>query len=336
MIKNAFIEEIVSEGRYLRGCLDRYFGGQVPGLAQIEALAKAGKIKKVVLAGMGSSYYAAHSVVGYLTQKGVPALVLNGFEAARYQSEQVDKDTLVIGISQSGKSWELAELIDKLQGRAVVAGICNKEGSRLDGLSGIKLPMFAETETFFANRSYLHSIIILNIVSHVIAGDDMGALKTELYKVVDWVDGYIAGYDAYTVPLYEMTKGADMYDFLADGPSMAAALQGGLIFREGPKAKTASIMLADYAHDWVLSVDPSYTEILFVPEFTAEVEVRMYNTIMQKGGRAIILTANDSVEANASTAVLRHPAFRESLAPVVQTVCMNFLMAYILGEGWSR
>ena len=335
-MKNAFLEEAIYEGKYLRECLDNYFRGEVPGLLKIKEMAETGKIKKVLLAGMGSSYYATNCVVSYLTQKGIPSLVLNGFEAARYQWEQVTEGTLVVGISQSGKSWELAELIEKVHDHATVVGIVIKADSRLESLSDIKLPLFAGDEVFFANRSFLNSLAVLNIMAHTIAQDDMEALKKEMYLLTDWVDNYIENHEALTLPLYEMAKNADMYDFLGDGPSMAAAYQGGIIFREGPAAKTASIMLADYAHDWILSVNESYTEILCVPDFTAEVEVRMYNRILENGGKAILITSNEEVQDNSKTAILRHPKFKESLAPMAQIVCMNFLLAYILGDGWHR
>lgn len=335
-MKNAFIEELLCQKTYLKDCLDRYFSKSVPGLDEIEKLASSGKIRKVVLAGMGSSYYAAFCVSSYLTQKGIPAVVLNGFDAARYQWGHVTEDTLVIGISQSGRSWELAELIDKVKGRAIVAGIFNKEGSRLDTLSDIKLPMYAGTEVFFANRSFLHSLAVLNIVAHVITKDDLEELKEQLYGILGWIDDYSDRYDEFTRPLLGLTRGSDMFEFLADGPSMAAAYQGGIIFREGPAVKTASIMLADFAHDWVLSVNPSYTEILCVPEFTAEVETRMYNTILNKGGKAIVITANKEFKPLENTAVLSHPEVMESLAPMLQITCINYLMAYLLGKGWSR
>ena len=127
-----------------------------------------------------------------------------------------------------------------------------------------------------------------------------------------------------------------MFDVLADGPSMAAAMQGGIILREGPAAKSAAIMLADYAHDWILSVNSEYTEFLCVPEFTEEVEVRMYNRIIEQGGRAIIITANEEVKPNERTAVFVHPKCRESLACMYQIAVINFTMAALLGEGWHR
>lgn len=335
-MKNAFTEEALLQGTKLRGCLDRYFGGEVAGLAAIREMAQNGRIQRVVLAGMGSSYYSAFSVTAYLTGKGIPAVALNAFDAARYQWDLVDDKTLVIGISQSGKSWELADFFKALAGRATIVGICNKEESLLNQNSDIKLPMFADAEVFFANRSFMHSLAILNIVAHTIAGDDIAALKAELYAFVDWLERLIQNRDEMIAPLAAMVKGSDMFDMLADGPSMAAAMQGGIILREGPAARSATIMLADYAHDWILSVNPAYTEFLCVPEFTEEVEVRMYRRIMEKGGRAIVITENENVEPNDKTAVFVHPKCRESLACLYQIAVINFTMASMLGEGWHR
>lgn len=335
-MNNAFTEEAKIQGIKLRGCLDQYFGGKVEGLSRIKMLAESGKIKKVVLAGMGSSFYSAFCVTSYLTQHKIPAVVLNGYDAARYQWEFVDENTLVIGISQSGKSWELADFFGKLNGRATIVGICNKDESLLNMNSDIKLPMLADSEVFFANRSFLHSLAILNIVACTIAGGDMDSLKAQLYHFVDWLDNYIENRDSLTAPMAELVKDSEMFELLADGPSMSAAMQGGIILREGPAAKTASIMIADYAHDWILSVHPDYADFLCVPEFTEEVEIRMYNSIIERGGRAVIITSNENITPGHNTAVFVHPKCQESIACMYQITCINFILASLLGEGWSR
>lgn len=335
-MKNAFTEEAVLQSGIFKKMLDKYFNNEVEGLNEIKELAEAGKIKKVVIAGMGSSYYASYTVQSYLTKKRIPCIVLNAFDAARYMWEVVDSETLVVGVSQSGKSWELNDFFKNLGGRTKIVGICNKDESLLNTNADIHLPMFAETEVFFANRSFMHSLAILNIMAYTITGDDMSALKKELYDFNDWLANLNANYDEICAPIAQATIGGDMFDVISNGPSIAAGMQAGINFREGPSVRSNWNMLADYAHDWILSVSKGYRVFFFVPKFDEEVAVRMYNRVLEKGGKAIVFTADHDFEFNEFTTVVYHPECSDNIASLYQIALSNFMLAEMLGEGWHR
>ena len=335
-MNNVFSVELSEQRVKFRECLDKYFVEGVEGLNKIREFTEKGLIKKVVLAGMGSSYYSLRAVESYLNLKGVETVVLNGFEAARYKYRIVDENTLVIGVSQSGKSWELDQFFKKVEKKLAFVGICNKDESLLVRNSDFILPMFAGVETYFSNRSFLHSMAILNIVAHVIARDDMEELKAQLYQFADWLDKAYDDRECYYDIANKFMCGSDMLDFIADGDSLASAYQGGITFREGPKAKTCSVMCTDYAHDWILSVNPEYTVVMCVPEFTEEVEVRMYNRSIENGGKVILITHNAEVKSDEKTCVVTHPVCPDNIAALYQIVVLNLLLAGMLGEGWHR
>ncbi len=335
-MNNVFSVELAEQYGKFKNCLDKYFGGEVAGLNKIKEMAQAGKIRKVVLAGMGSSYYALRAVDSYLNLKGIETVVLNGFEAARYKYKIVDENTLVIGVSQSGKSWELDAFFKELDKKLALVGICNKDESLLVSNSEIVLPMFADPETYFSNRSFLHSMAILNIIAYTIAGDDMDVLKAQLYEFANWLHDAYESRESYYAVAEKYLKNADIYDFIADGDSLASAYQGGITFREGPKAKTCSVMCADYAHDWILSVNKEYAVVMCVPEFKEEVEVRMYNRSIENGGKVLLITHSAEVKDDENTAVIRHPVCPDNVAALYQIVVLNLLLAGVLGEGWHR
>lgn len=335
-MNNVFSVELKEQYAKFKNCLDQYFNGKVEGLEKIKEFAQNRRIRKVVLAGMGSSYYSLRAIDSYLNLKGVETVVLNGFEAARYKYRIVDENTLVIGVSQSGKSWELDQFFKKLDKKLAIVGICNKEESLLVSNSDIVLPMFAEPEVYFSNRSFLHSMAILNILAYVIAGDDLDELKRLLYEFAEWLHFAYENRERFYADAEKYLKDAEMYDFIADGDSLASAYQGGITFREGPKAKTNTTMCADYAHDWILSVKKDYAVFMCVPEFTEEVEVRMYNRAIALGGKVILITHNPDVHSDENTAVIRHPVCPDNVAALYQIIVMNLLMAGVLGEGWHR
>lgn len=92
---------------------------------------------------MGSSLYAMDSVRSFLTSNGIPALAFSSFELSRFQFGHVTDKTLLVAVSQSGKSMEVIELVEKAKPIATVAGIYNTEGCPLSQLVEFPLPIRA-------------------------------------------------------------------------------------------------------------------------------------------------------------------------------------------------
>lgn len=333
---NAFLEEVATQGKVLRGCLDKYLKEENQSLNEVVKVFNEKKFKKILFVGMGSSFYAPYTVVDYLTNKGVPPLVLNGYEASRYQFGHVTSDTLVVAISQSGKSKEVIELVQKAKKITTVVGIFNKEGSLLDKESDYRLLIHAGDEKYISNKSYLCTLAVLNILAAALVNELDDDFKKQLYVAADWITDFLDKSKDNTDPIYDFTKDSTSYDFIANGPSISTAMQSGLIYREGPNVTTSAINCADYAHGWDRSVKPGYTGIMLDPYFKEDsVEVRMVNTIIEMGGKVLLITGAD-VESNDDMLVVKHPVLFERIVPMLQIIPCDTLMGWMLGEGWTR
>src|SRR5713226_3119124 len=67
---------------------------------------KQQRIRRVVFTGMGSSFYATYPAVIYLIQHGIDAQAVEASELYYDYRPLLDKDTLLVAISQSGRSVE--------------------------------------------------------------------------------------------------------------------------------------------------------------------------------------------------------------------------------------
>ena len=115
---NGFIDEVVTQGTLMQE-VGRYYRGA--GLQSIQAIVAAYQERgcnQVILSGMGSSLYAMDSVRSFLTSNGIPALAFSSFELSRFQFGHVTDKTLLVAVSQSGKSME--ETVPKVRGAADV------------------------------------------------------------------------------------------------------------------------------------------------------------------------------------------------------------------------
>jgi fructoselysine-6-P-deglycase FrlB-like protein len=332
---NVFIDEVRTQGTVLKGCFDYYFGAGKAALEPVAAEFKAGKFRRILFAGMGSSFYAPHCVSAYLSGKGIPATVLNGFDASRFNFAQVSSDTLVVCISQSGKSWEVVELAKKAREKTTVVGIFNREDSLLSEAASHRLPILAGEERLISNKSYLCTQAVLNLLAHALTGELDDGFKKECLETAEWITGWLADYKEKTQPMFDFCKSSTMYDFFADGPSLSTARQAGLIYREGPKVYTGANETADYAHGWNKCVKEAYCGLLLSPAFEGEAEKRMVDFVIDGGGKVILLTAAEPAAKN-GLYVQKLPKVRTSLTPLLEIIPLNTLMGLILGEGWTR
>ncbi len=337
---NGFLEEVVTEGKVLKELLD-YHKAENP-TKKVAALFKAKKLKRILFAGMGSSFYAPYTVVDYLVSKGIPSGVLNAYEASRYQFGMVTADTLLVTISQSGKSKEVMELIHKARGKTNIVGIVNKEDSLLAKEAEYPIFMKAGAENYISNKSFMSTLAVCNLLAADIVGELNEDLYKSLYKLAEWMEEYLLNIETNTVPLFKFINGSTNIDFIANGPSISTSMESGLTFREGPHVTTAAINTADYAHGWDRSVKEGYIGVLSAPGYDPKaldpaapnlltVEARMIDTIIEHGGKVVLIT-DSAIKSTEKMFVIQHPQVPERMASLAQTVPCNCLMGWMMGE----
>src|SRR6266478_7372722 len=103
------------EGEYLQDILDQPHALEntqagldtSKSLRQLVDRLKDGKFHRVVLTGMGSSFYALHPLNLDLISHGFTALMVETSELVHYKNHFFTPRTLIIAVSQSGQSAEI-------------------------------------------------------------------------------------------------------------------------------------------------------------------------------------------------------------------------------------
>lgn len=333
---NSFLREAIHQGEVLKEFLDYYTKQEPNRLAEIVALFKEKRYKRVVLSGMGSSYYAAFSVADYLVQNRIPCVVLNSYEVSRFQMGMITPETLLVVISQSGKTYEVLELVEKAKKITTVVGMVNKEDSLLAQQTELHLWIKAGLETQITNKSYLCTLALLNLLAAQLVGDSQDQTAPILYELAEWIDRYLKALEERMPSQEKFVQGITNIDLMGNGPSYGAAYQAGLIFREGPKIISTTSNTADYAHGWNKSVKPGYVGVIHSPFFSSDsVDARMAESLISKGGKVILLTSSQCEESD-SLFVVRHPEVPERLATLPQIIITSSLMGWLMGEKSDR
>lgn len=328
---NAIIEEASRHGEVLESCFNKYFNNNNETLVEIKRIFDEEGINRVIFAGVGSSYYAPYSVSSYLNSERIPASVFNAFDLSQNNFKQITDKTLLVCISSSGTTKEVVELAKKAKGICKIVGIFNKEGSALNEIADYSLFLHLGNGGVVANKAYLCMVAVLNILAHTITGSFNDDFKAECHKIVEWIENWHEDYIKNTESLYELTKGAQMYDFLADGEGVSTINQAAMVMREFPKVYTAAKECADYAHGWYGCVKPGYLSLIFAPDYLEGSTVkRMADQALERGGKVILFTGS-RVETREGLVVVSLPEVRRSLIPLMEIIPCGTLMGMMVG-----
>ena len=96
---------------------------------------------------MGSSLFASYVPCHFLRQQGFRVLAMESNELLHYADVILDESSLVIIVSQSGKSPEPLLLAQKLKERNILTiSVTNENNSKLSLLGDVHLQLTAGTE----------------------------------------------------------------------------------------------------------------------------------------------------------------------------------------------
>ncbi len=216
---------------------------------------------RIVLTGMGSSYFAARSVATVLRSHGLTVIAERSSVVATWPP---GPDLLVVGISASGGSAETLELLARHHGVSVTVALTNTPGSAIGGLADATVELAAGIEVGgVACRSYHHTLVALLALSGAVGGPEVDvaglagsaaeAAEDLLARRGEWLDDLAVRLD-----------GADGVWLLAPEERLGNALQGALMIREGPRRAADACETGDWSHvDVYLTKTLDYRALVF-------------------------------------------------------------------------
>ena len=249
-----FLFDVLSAPVRLEAVLDAYGTAASP----LEALCTEG-IERVLLIGMGSSRFAARTAVSHLRARGLDAYAEL---ASTGMPTPPRPGTLVAGISASGETKETIEALARHRGAGPTVAITNREGSAIEGVADVTLPLLAGPEEGgVACVSFQATLAVLLLLCGRLTGS----------PGVDGLRPAVAAAHAlresrswWLPPLVELVRAAHTTYTIAPEERISSALQSALMLREGPRIAADATETGDWLHvDVYLSKHPGYTALLF-------------------------------------------------------------------------
>lgn len=293
----------------------RYLSGD-GAAAMKEAAALLGSASKIVITGMGASFFASIPLQYHLSSLGLNVIAIEAAELLHYLNHAW-KDAVVIMVSRSGESVEIAKLLEKMKGSAPVIGVSNEPRSRLARTADISLSIASLQDQIVAIQTYTGTLLTLHLLgsqltdSYNSAIEEVHGLLPTLALLVEANMASIIQWDSF------LTPPASPY-LLARGPSLASAYEGALLFHEVSKSPAVTMPIASFRHGPVEVVDRDFRAAIFAPrDHTREFNLALAHDTVRFGGKVRVIGQPDSSDKLEWSSV---PSASSTLAPIFEIV----------------
>jgi len=272
----------IAEGAYFRDILDqpRALAETHRGLeatAALEDVARRlrdGDLRRVVLTGMGSSHLGLVPLHLRLVEAGLAPVCVESSELVHHQLRLLSAGTLLVLVSQSGRSAEIVRLLEAVRGRGVVTiGLTNTADSPLAREATAIVLTRAGEEATVSCKTYLASQMALAWLGEVLAGGDRDATRAALGETMAATAAYLASWRSHVEWLAERLQGVRAVYYTGRGASLAAACSAGLITKESAHRPSEGMSSAAFRHGPMEMLD----EGVFLLAFAGAARTRALN-----------------------------------------------------------
>ena len=317
------------EGPYLRDILDQPRALEethrrlevAPAIADVARRVRRGDLGRIVLTGMGSSHLGLGPLHLRLVEAGLTPASVESSELLYYQERLLGPETLLVLVSQSGRSAEIVRLLEAVRGRRVsTLAVTNTASSPLAREATATLLTHAGDEATVSCKTYLAAQMALAFLGEVLAGGDHEAARNALAGTASGTAAYLASWRDHVHWLAGRLEGVRAVYYAGRGPSIAAATSAGLITKESTHRPSEGMSSAAFRHGPMDMLDAD----VFVLAFGGAARTRALNEALvadvRAAGARAFLAAEDAPEP-----ALRLAAVPDLARPVLELLPVEMI-----------
>lgn len=279
--------------------------------------------ERIVLTGHGASLHAVHPLRLRLVRAGRTAFVVETAELLYAQSALLNARTLVIAVSQSGKSAETVALLEQVRREAsppFVIGITNGADSPLACQADAAVVLRAGSEHSVSCKTYLATLAALEWLGGVLCGEDLAPIQSELSLAAPTVQAYYGDWQEKVAHLAS-EFGNPRHLFLAGrGSSLAAVATGAIILKESTRIQAEGMSAPEFRHGLFELINPGLHALVFSGDpATAPLNESLVRDVRRMGGRAVL------IGEHGEPGPFRLPAVPERLRPMMEMLPVQLL-----------
>jgi len=325
---NKFLQEIHEQPKALKDTLAYYAKGK--GKIQLEEIVriwKEGSFSHIIFTGMGSSFFAPQLAMSLLSNNGIPAYIVNAGELLHYHFNLIKQDTLLVCISQSGESYEIVQLLDKLPTGKTYIAITNEEESTLAKQASVALISKAGNEEMTSTKTYVSTLLILYLFANSLVGKSNDLILPQIENAVGVVTFLIENNQEWLSGVMDFLGQPSFIQLTGRGASFATVQQSALMFKEGAGCPAAATYGGEFRHGPMEMVREGFRAIVFAPlGETYTQTIKLANDIASFGGRVILITNSPEIPNQSDIFPVMIPCPDEFLFSIPATVPLQLIV----------
>jgi glucosamine--fructose-6-phosphate aminotransferase (isomerizing) len=305
----------------------------------MDIMPKIEKAKRILIVACGTSWHAG--LVGeYLLEEfaRIPVEVEYSSEF-RYRNPIINKDDVVIAISQSGETADTLAAISLAKEKgATVIGICNVVGSSIprETHAGVYTHAgpeigVASTKAFTAQVTVLTMMaLMLGRKKEVLNKENYENLIKELVQIPDKIEKILKFQDDFK-KIAELYKNATNFLYLGRGYFYPVAMEGALKLKEISYIHAEGYPAAEMKHGPIALIDEKMPVVVIATQDKSyeKIVTNIQEVKARKGIVIAVVTEGDTIIKAMADHVMEIPKSHEALAPLTTVIPLQLLSYYI-------
>jgi glucosamine--fructose-6-phosphate aminotransferase (isomerizing) len=198
--------------------------------------------------------------------------------------------SLIVVVSQSGRSAEIVRLLDQNAGQAGIISITNTEDSPLALQSDVTILTRAGEEFSVSSKTYVTALLALEVFGASWCGDDLQQIFADLSAAPVSTQRYLAHWRDHVTGLARELAGVHHLFLVGRGRSLSAVGTGALIAKESTRFHVEGMSSAAFRHGPMEMLGPEVMVLVFEGDPpTRDLNRKLVTDIRHRSGRAELI-----------------------------------------------
>jgi glutamine---fructose-6-phosphate transaminase (isomerizing) len=285
IVQGEYLQDLLSQPAALQHTIE-----QLDESKELQGLAsrlQKGKFKTIVLTGMGSSFHSLNPLLLQLANAGYPAILVETSELIYYRRKLLNADSLIVAVSQSGRSIEMVHLLRENRSRAPIIAVSNTADSPLSRRSSALVLTQAGEEFSVSCKTYVCALAALKFLGDQLCSVPIARTRRGLHSVLRPLTHYLARWKEYVQSMIVGLPGVRQLFLVGRGSSLAAVGTGALILKESTQVPSEGLSSASFRHGPFEMVGSETLVLVFAGDSkTRELNRRLFEDIRANQGCA--------------------------------------------------
>jgi glucosamine--fructose-6-phosphate aminotransferase (isomerizing) len=246
--------------------------------------------------------------------------MLETSELIYYWAGLLQPETILIVVSQSGRSAEIVRLLQLIRERSHLIAVTNDADSPLALAADTLCLIEAGQESTVSCKTYVSSLLALDRIANILCSGEGDGFDSSSAAIADEVEAYLSRLRDHVDEARELLGDVRHIVLAGRGPSLASAGTGGLIIKEAARFPAEGMSAAAFRHGPLEMVSPHLFLLLFEGDSRcAEMHRRLAADVTGLGGKAQL------VSEHRQTGLFRLARTGDSLRPILEILPVQMI-----------